>query len=79
MRIVGITTVDNPFNPIDDFDNWWVFDREHNYATCELLDRFVVPTYRATEAQTNYAIEQAIDSIVELHPFLYKKVTKETI
>lgn len=78
MRVVGITTSDNPYDPITDFDRWWSFDREHNYATCELLDRIAVVSNRVSDDQNAFALEEAIDSIVELHPTLYKKVVHTT-
>lgn len=78
MRVVGITTSDNPYDPITDFDRWWSFDREHNYATCELLDRIAVVSNRVSDDQNAFALEEAIDSIVELHPTLYKKVIHTT-
>lgn len=78
MRVVGLTTSDNPYDPITDFDRWWSFDREHNYATCELLDRIAVVSNRVSDDQNAFALEEAIDSIVELHPTLYKKVVHTT-
>lgn len=78
MRKVGLTTVDNPFDPIDDFDRWWNFDREHNYATCELLDRISFESNNVSDDQNLFERERAIDFIVEWHPKLYKKVVKDT-
>lgn len=78
MRRIGLTTSDNPYDPIKDFDRWWQFDREHNYATCELLDRVAKLSNRASDDQNLFALEEAIDSICELHPNLYKKVEYTT-
>ena len=74
MRKIALTTSDNPFDPIKDFDRWWEFDLEHNYATCELLDRVAFTSNNVSDAQNLFEIERAVDSIVELHPTLYKKV-----
>lgn len=74
MRKIGLTTVDNPFNPITDFDNWWIYDREHNYATCELLARVAKTSLRVSPDQNDWETERAIDFICEFHPSLYKKV-----
>lgn len=76
-RKVGLTTVDNPFNPIDDFDHWWNFDIEHGYTTCELLDRVSFESDLVSPDQNDFERERAIDAIVEMHPTLYKKVVKE--
>lgn len=76
MRKVALTTSDNPFNPLDDFDRWYEFDCENNYLTCELLARIAVTSNNVSDEQNSYAIEDAIDSIVSLHPTLYKKVVK---
>lgn len=78
MRRVAITTTDNPFDPIDDFDRWYEFDKENNYLTCELLSRLSITSDLVSDDQNQYAIEDAIDSIVQLHPTLYKKVVHTT-
>lgn len=78
MKKVALTTSDNPYDPINDFDRWWAFDREHNYGSCELLDRVAVVSNRVSDTQNAFAIEQAIDSIIEMHPTFYKKVVHTT-
>ena len=27
----ALTTIDNPYNPFTQFDDWFMFDIEHNY------------------------------------------------
>ena len=34
-----LTTVDNPFNPFTEFDEWFAFDRQMGYNTPSFLDR----------------------------------------
>ena len=36
---VRITTIDNPYNPFTDYDNWLNFDIEKGYYTCNKLAR----------------------------------------
>ena len=31
MRKVALSTNDNPFNPITDYEKWLQFDRDHGY------------------------------------------------
>ena len=76
MRQIALTTSDNPYDPIEDFDNWWNFDREHNYGSCELLDRISFESDRVSDDQNLFERERAIDFIVEWHPSLYKKIVK---
>lgn len=40
MRSIMLTTVDNPFNPFTQFDEWYAFDIQHFYNTLGLVARF---------------------------------------
>lgn len=78
-REVAITTIDNPFDPLDEFDDWLAYDNSKGYGTCAYLDR-VARTSEALPEETNDAeIERAIDEIIE-NDFMniYKKVVHET-
>lgn len=78
MKTVMLTTTDNPYNPFDDYDNWYAFDFQMGYHTPEYLARVVVTSSELSEADQALAIEEAIDSIVTLNVLgIYKKVTKE--
>lgn len=64
---VAITTTDNPYNPLTDYDRWEAFDHQKGYNTSEYLARVVKTT---TEyGDNNYAddIEKAIDEMVLLN------------
>lgn len=76
----ALTTFDNPFDPIDQFDSWFQYDIEKGYNTCERLARFANTSDQLTEKENNEEIERAIDEIVAID-FLnvYKKVKKEIV
>ena len=77
-REVVITTFDNPFDPIDDFDNWWRFDRDHQYNSNELVARLIQLSPQLSPFEEMQAQENAIDTIIK-NDFqnIYKKVVKE--
>ena len=72
-----LTTVDNPFDPFTQFDDWFLFDTEKGYNSCSRLDRIVRVSDEMSETEVNEEIERAIDEIIK-YDFLniYKKVTK---
>lgn len=77
-RRVSITTIDNPFDPIEDFASWFDFDIEKGYYTCSKLARISNVTDEMTEIEENEEVERAIDRLIEIDPLdLYRKVIKE--
>ena len=75
---VMITTIDNPFDPFDDFDNWFLFDTEKGYYTSSRLCRIASFEDDMTEKEQFEELERAIDRLIEIDPLKKKKkVTKE--
>ena len=72
-----LTTIDNPFNPFDDFNSWFLFDMEKGYDSCGRMVRVANLSDDLTEKEEDKEIERAIDEIIK-YDFLniYKKVTK---
>lgn len=75
-----ITTVDNPFDPFDQFDDWFRYDEEKGYHTCSYLGRIAKTSDEMSDEEFSNAVEQAIDQIIK-YDFMniYKKVKKETL
>jgi hypothetical protein len=71
-----LTTIDNPFDPFDNFDEWYAFDESQGYHSCSYLARIVKRSDEISDEDEAIAIEEAIDEIVSLHSNgLYKKVS----
>lgn len=72
-----LTTFDNPFNPFDDFDSWFMFDVENGYNSCSLLARITNNSNDLTELEEKKDIEKAIDEIIK-YDFTnnYTKISK---
>ena len=74
---IAITTLDNPFDPIDEFDNWYRFDTDKGYNTCAYLDRIALTSDSLSEQENLNEIERAIDEIIKFDfENKYKKVKK---
>lgn len=78
MKQVMLTTFDNPFDPFEDFDNWYMFDMDKGYGTCSYLARVAFTSDSLSDTENYRELERAIDEIIE-YDFMnmYKKVTKE--
>lgn len=70
-----LTTIDNPYNPFDDFNSWFLFDVEKGYNSCSYLARIAKTSDSLTDEQNQEIINDAIDEIIK-YDFLniYKKV-----
>lgn len=73
---VMLTTVDNPFNPLIDWDDWYNYDESKGYYTSEYLARITKTSDDLGEQEQDQAMEEAIDEIIELNPDgFYKKIS----
>lgn len=71
-----LTTVDNPFNPFTQYDQWFAWDLQAGYHTPGMLARITITSEDMSDADQSLAIEQAIDEIVEENVLgLYRKVS----
>ena len=74
-----LTTIDNPFNPFTHFDEWLSYDTKKGHHTLSLLARITKSSPYLSEMDQSLAIEEAIDSLIELNPSgILRKVTKES-
>lgn len=65
MALHMLTTVDNPYDPSTQFDEWYAFDMAAGYNTTSLLARIVKTSDELSDADQDAAIEDAIDEIVK--------------
>lgn len=73
-----LTTVDNPFNPFTQFDEWYAYDTAAGYHTISFLARIVRTSDSLSDPDQSLAIEQAIDEIVRENVLgVYRKVAKD--
>ena len=75
-----LTTIDNPFDPFEQFTSWFLFDVEKGYNTCSRLARIANISDELSEKEVDEEIERAIDEIIK-YDFMniYKKVKREKI
>ena len=78
MRKVAITTIDNPYDPFTQFDEWYAYDEIKGYHSCSLLARFANTSIDLDADEVNLLIEDAIDRIINLNGLgNYRKLIKE--
>lgn len=78
MKESMLTTLDNPFNPFEDFVSWFLFDIEKGYNSCSYVARIANLPDNLSEKERSEEIDRAIDEIIK-YDFrdIYTKVTKE--
>ena len=64
-REFGISTADNPYNPITNFNAWYSYDVAQGYNTCSYLARLVHTSEELSDELNDDEIENAIDEIVK--------------
>lgn len=73
-----LTTVDNPYSPFTQFEEWQAYDEYRGYYTNEYLARITKGGYELSEADDTRAQEMAIEEIVDLNILgVYRRVWEE--
>ena len=74
---VAITTIDNPFDPFDEYEKWYRFDCDKGYNSCCYLARLTKTSDSLSDAEYNQEVERAVDAIVRDDPLkIYRKVER---
>ncbi len=73
-----LTTFDNPYDPFEQFSQWFLFDVEKGYNSCAYLGRIARTSSQLSDEENNVETERAIDEIIK-YDFMniYKKVKRE--
>ena len=75
-----LTTIDNPFNPFTQWDEWKRYDEDKKHFTCNYLARIAKTSDDLSDEVNDKIIEDAIDEIVKFNiNGLYKKVYEKEI
>ena len=75
-----LTTIDNPYDPFEQFTLWDLFDHEKGYNTKERLARLVQLSDEMTQKEEDEEIERVIEEIIK-YDFLniYKKKWRKPV
>ena len=63
-----LTTIDNPFDPFEQFTSWFLFDVEKGYNTCGYLARIVKLSDDMSQKEQEDETERASDEIISINP-----------
>ena len=78
MKKTMLTTIDNPYDPFEQFSQWFLYDNEKGYNSCAYLARIAKTSDQLTEQENENEVARAIDEIIKYDFMnLYTKVTKE--
>ena len=68
MANVMLTTIDNPYNPHKQFDEWFAYDYQKGYCTCSYLARLTSTSDSLSDEENEQIIIQAMKDIIEFDP-----------
>ncbi|HEX3642630.1 MAG TPA: hypothetical protein VHV10_15180 [Ktedonobacteraceae bacterium] len=72
-----LTTVDNPWSPFTNYDEWYAYDHAKGYDTPGYLARIANISFDLSDADLDDSIEQAIETIVtENVSGMYRKASR---
>ena len=80
MTECRLTTFDNPYDPFEQFTDWFLFDEEKGYHTCGYLGRIARTSDSLSDEENQREVERAIDEIIK-YDFrnIYRKTTRAAV
>lgn len=79
MKEYMLSTVDNPWNPFTNFDEWYEFDISHGYNSLAYLARIAKTDSDMSDSEYAKAVNAAIDDILKYNPLpIYIRVSEDT-
>lgn len=80
MKVCRLTTVDNPYDPFEQEDEWFAYDNLNGSLCQKMLGRFAYTSDSLSYEENNKEVERAIDDIIlHDHGAIFKKVVKEIV
>ena len=78
MAATFVTTLDNPYDYFDQFDEWYAFDTQKGYNTCSYVARIAMTSPEMSDKDNEQAINDAVDEILRLNiTGNYRKVVQK--
>ena len=75
-----LTTIDNPWHPFTNFDEWMTYDHEMGYDTLCYLDRIANASEELSDNDYDAAILEGMKEICELNVLgIYKLIHKDDV
>ena len=59
-----LTTVDNPYDPFTQWDEWYTWDETSGYHTCSFFARVARTSDELSEGDQVVALDRAIEEII---------------
>lgn len=76
---IALTTADNPYDPLDQFLEWWNYDTSMGYHTAAYVARIARTSEELSDSDNQIELLRAIDEIIELNPLIpYVKIIRES-
>lgn len=80
MEELMLSTLDNPYNPFTQFDEWNAYDKQKGYNTCAYLARVTTTSDDVSASQESLDIDRAMNEIIDLDlSGVYIKVSKDYV
>ena len=64
-NVYMLTTLDNPFDPFDDFTSWFMFDLEKGHHTASRIARIAQIDSEMTQKEVEAEMDRAMNLIVK--------------